>query len=220
MRWLILVIFILGYYAKAMELTVSNSEKGSSAFLIANGQIGPQDAAALAKILNVRAEQGKRTAILFTSEGGALEVIPAVGDAILKASDTLLKKHKTSNVFAVNEECSSACSVLTAYLTSKRDSKALEIIIAPDAIFGIHGPKGGDEKQNKQIAAYMSYGVSTAWLEKHDSHLRNTKMTDLKAEVLCRERSMVIPIDSCQPKGAGDLVQSLESRLGIIHYGP
>jgi len=220
MRWLILVLFILGYYAKAMEITVSDSERGKNGTVIVNGEIGPQDAAKLARTLNARAESGKRSLILLTSHGGALEVIPQVGDALLTASNTLLKKHRVSNILAINEECSSACTVLTAYLTQKRDEKALEIFVDPQAVFGIHGPKGGAERQNKQIAAYMVNGVSTTWLEKHDGHLRQTKMTDLKAEVLCAERTMVIPPGSCQPKGAPGLVESLETKLGIVRFGP
>lgn len=220
MRWLIGILLILGHYARAMELTFSPSERGGNGTLIVNGEIGPKDAAALAKILNPRAEAGKRTLILLTSHGGALEVIPEVGEALLKASNTLYKKHKVSNFLAINDECTSACTNLTAYLTKKRDPKALEMFIDPKATFGIHGPKGGEVKENKQIAAYVAHGVSIPWLTRNDANLRRPRITEFKAEVLCAERTMIIPPDSCQPKAAIDLVESLEARLNIVRFGP
>jgi hypothetical protein len=216
-RWILSLLILTGVSAaQALELSLDESQAGTGGILVANGELGLSDAGTIAKILNKRADEGKRTIVLFTSHGGALEVVRGIGDAILKASETLKSKHGSSNIFAVNIECSSACTLLTAYLTSKRNAAALEMVMDGEAIFGIHGPRGGKEKQDKQITAYLAFGAKAGWVGKNQANLRQTKMTELKAATLCRERTMIIPPDSCYDrKKSGDLVEDLKKRLGI-----
>jgi hypothetical protein len=222
MRSLLLsALLLLSLRGWSLEIDLDKSAEGSGAVLVANGVLGLKDARAFAKILDERAEKGERTIILLTSHGGILEVIRAIGDALIKASNTLHSKHQKSNIFAVNTECSSACTVLTGYLTSKRDSKALEIKVDEDSVFGIHGPKGGKEAEDKQITAYLSVGVKADWVQKNDAKLRQTKMTELKARTLCAEKINIIPYDSCwNHHRKGDLVEALKKNLGIVYDEP
>lgn len=221
MRGLVLIILLLmcapGW---SLEFDLLKSSEGNNAVLVANGVLGTRDARTLARILDERAEKGHRTIILLTSPGGILEVVSSLGDTILKASKSLYDKHGKSNIFAVNTECSSACTVLTAYLTSKRNVDALEIVVDGDSLFAIHGPRGGASAQNKQIAAYRAAGVSSEWLARHDRNLRRTVVTPLKARDLCAAGVGILPNESCWDTSVGDLVEDLKGRLGIVYDEP
>lgn len=217
-------------HAMQIDLTDESEDgevKVNFDYLIANGEMNQRDPGVIRQILSRRAKQGKRTVILFTSHGGYLEMTQDLAEAIIQPSNDLYKQHKLSNVFVVNEECSSACGALTALLTSKRNPQSLLFFVASKAKFGFHSPvdkvkgkvasiKNKADREaaiKKQIDFLEKAGVSGDWLTANTAYFRQEKLTELKAKRLCDERTMIIPPDSCLPESVEDLVTHIDSLM-------
>lgn len=209
-KFLFACFFLTTVKATAMDFTLSEDQGFD--YLIANEEfIYESDAPDLKKILEAQVKRGAPTAILLTSPGGALEIAEEMAKIILENSNRLLKETKHYNMIVINEECSSACAILMAAITSKRDPKALKIFVTSNAKFGFHAPQelvDGKVKPikdrrkrltliEKQRDALIKHKVPESWIEKHESAFVKDKMTNLKASTLCSEKSGIIPSDSC-----------------------
>ncbi|MGZ3723350.1 MAG: hypothetical protein ACXVA9_10490, partial [Bdellovibrionales bacterium] len=197
------------------------------AYLILNGVIDEGDGKRVAKFLDQQADNGTAVAILMTSQGGGLEETPKISAAIIAASDQLYKKNKKRhNIFAVNEECSSACTVLTAQLTSKRNANSLEILATNSSKWGFHSPVNFRNKKitpitdhklregliAKELSYYTKAGISAKWLNKNAEIFKSPAMTDFTAKQLCDEASLVIPPNACVPDQ--DITLLITTKLG------
>jgi hypothetical protein len=225
--FILLAAFALPAASHAVEIFQTPDDGSGFSYLIVNGVIEKNDHRRVERFLQGEVKEGRAVAILLTSPGGGLEETPALSKVILKASNDLYKKNKKFLIVAINEECSSACTVLTAQLTSKRNPKALEILATNSARFGFHSPVNYDGKKttpiadrklrerliSKEISYYTDAGISAKWLNKHVEMFRSSEFTDLKAEVLCKESSMIIPPDSCIAD-VNDITTVIAAKLG------
>jgi len=180
-------------------------------YLMLEDGIQPNDEARVKALLEKQFKRKRRTAILLTSPGGALEAVELVSKAIVDGSNRFFQKYRTSTFLIINQECSSACNILTARLTKDRDPKALEIYVAAEAKFGFHSPvqlsgakitpiKDTEERRarrEKMLDAYRAAGVSKSWLEKHDDFFLSIKLSEVRGAELCRQKAGIIPAGSC-----------------------
>ena len=198
----------------ALQIFETPDDGDGYSLLILNGIIEFNDSKRIDKFLQEQAREGTPVAMIMTSSGGGLEETPRIAEAMINASNLLAKKFKNKrNLFAVNIECSSACTALTARLTSGRDPKSLEMLITNSSKWGFHSPVNYVNKKvspiadvaerdrliAKQISYYTKAGVSTKWLTANAEMFKTAKMTDLEARKLCAEKSLVIPPTSCVP---------------------
>lgn len=200
--------------ARAMTAQLSEGEEDDDQnfnYLMLEDVIEPGDDAQVQALLEKQLNLKRRTAIVLTSPGGALEEVPALAQVIIDESNLYYQKYQASMFVIINQECSSACNILTATLTRDRDPKALEFYVARTAQFGFHSPvqvNGTEitqikdveerrEKRKKMLDAYRTAGVSQRWLKKNVEFFLSIKITDVLAASLCREKAGLIPADSC-----------------------
>jgi hypothetical protein len=218
---------LLSDLARAMQIYPSPADEGGFSYLIADGIIDMKDIGRFRAELNKNAARGIPTAILLTSPGGVLEATDPLSQVILNASHTLFTRYGLFNMIVINEECDSACTVLTSYLSNKRDPRSLQIFATPAAVFGLHSPvvgryNSGDiqdpeeraEKIAALISAYLVAGVNPTWLANNNILFQTARMTDRSARQLCDQDSRIIPADSCLSND-GDVLPFIAGRMRI-----
>lgn len=244
-RWISAVVTIgltaAAWSAAALEFYPSVEEEGY-AYLIANGTImrgalnssENTDAQILANHLRDNTRMNRPTALFLTIYGGVGEWTGAVADSIINASNELHSRSGLYNIVVVNEQCDSACGILLAHLTSRRNPLSLKIIAAANAKFGFHRPsdviinKRGqpevreiqdpitlEKKIRVQLDLLSAAGVDANWLAANESLFRTGskgKLNELTAQQLCDQKSKIIPNDSCVPANQ-DTVELASSQL-------
>lgn len=224
-RWTFL-IFTLIFAPITSAMEIYDSEDEGFNYIMADGEINTRDAKTLKLRLSKHTTDGLPSAIFFSSPGGILEMTPNIANVIISESNRLFQETGKYNIFVINSECSSACTVLTTILTNKRDPRALKIWVTPGSTFGFHSPV--EKKKNavaeiadvgereakirKQLSYYQNNGIDPVWLQNNELIFKNSEMTDFTAQQLCSDRSLVIPTDSCLPTDA-DVVPLVENIL-------
>lgn len=217
LRRLALVFCLLicaGRSASAMTAQLSDGEDDDDRnfnYLMLEDIIEPGDEERVTALLDQQFEQKRRTAMVLTSPGGALEEVEYLAQAIIDGADRYYEKYHASTFLIINQECSSACNILTATLTRDRDPKALEIFVAGKAKFGFHSPvqvndgqitqiKDPDERRarrKKMLDTYRAAGVSPQWMKKNNEFFLSIKLSEVMGLDLCRAKAGIIPSGSC-----------------------
>jgi hypothetical protein len=229
-------------FAHGLDLDLSTDEDGNEitdsqyTTLIMGGVIEPGDASRVDNILRRRFRQGGRTVFMLTSPGGVLEEVDPLARVIVSRANQFYMKYKRPLLFVVNQECDSACGVLTAALTKYRGTAAiqpLEILIQKDSSFFFHHPKemrGGRvvdyqdrieaiAAYNRLVTAYLNYGVSLKWINHQRDMFDRGQGFTLSAADLCLEESGVVPADSCTALDADELNEKIDevmTRNGFV----
>ncbi|NJL25246.1 MAG: hypothetical protein HC902_08740 [Calothrix sp. SM1_5_4] len=210
----------------ALEL-FSSREKGF-AYLVLNGIIEPADVTQVKAALDFNLKKRTPTAILLTSTGGQLAASEDLADILMHSAERFYRRYQRPTLLVINEECSSACAVVTALITKWRDPRSLILMVTPSSIFGLHAGASGrmvkgrfiEDKDPKarrraileQIQALRDADVNREWLAHNDSLFHRRGVTPLKAAQLCRQKTGIIPADSCLRDDA-DVIPLIQERL-------
>lgn len=163
--------------------------------------------------------------LVLTSKGGILEDVNLFVNYFSEILAPIhFKMHKRPLVIVLQDFCFSACNILTTGLTHFSDRQQLRVLTLMDTQFGFHAPltysvesgnqlvpfdpaHGYSEKEEENrisdmLSAYLNYGIDGRWLSAH-SDFFTFKGVDalqtLSAFHLCKDKSLIIPTDSCVP---------------------
>lgn len=207
---LLCAVFPSGAMTARLSFGEEDAERNFN-YLMLEDTIWPKDASQVRDLLARQFKRKRRTAIVLTSPGGALEGVEPLARVILDASKKFHDKYGRSIFLVINQECGSACNILTATLTKQRNPEALEIYVAEDAKFLFHGPvsitgkkiseirdaKERKAKREKMLEAYRQGGVDPKWLEENKAFFEKVEPEAMSASKLCREKTGIIPATSC-----------------------
>jgi hypothetical protein len=210
--WVKLTVFSLLLapgVSSAMKLSMVDD--GHVYYANLNGIIYPGTPNSIKAALT-RAVKKKPVAIFIQSTGGAYDAIRPMANLILELASLHMQTHNKPLMVNFQFICGSGCSILSSLLTKLGDDHSLQIRVANDTDFGFHGSvirqNGSTDKKatlsaknalEKQIyQTYLDAGVSPEFLSANAGMFKeHFKQKTFPAEEMCKQRTMVIPPDSC-----------------------
>ena len=196
------------------------------AFVIADGYLRAGEDREFARVMARYNDRGLPVAILLSSGGGTLGVTQEIAKVINQESDRLHRRFMKHNIFVINDQCFSSCTVLVAQITGGHDPQALDMIVTADSTWGFHRPVEWNGHQVREITNptaldnavntltfdYREAGVSLDWLHKNADMFIQPRKTMIKGGDLCKQSSHLFPDSSCVP-AQEDISALLTSKL-------
>jgi hypothetical protein len=210
----ILALALMSSRVHAAEVIDLGMDNPQISMISASGLIDENMTRGLERVFRANLQSNRRTAILFSSNGGRIESNSLAADVIINFADQFYAKNKTTTVLIVQQECSSACTMFLAFLHRFSNSQSLEIVLANETELYFHGPReqrdghfvsmarghSFEVYRSTVYAAYLNSGVNPKWLRANHELFDNPNAERMfLGRDICSSGSNIVDPKACQP---------------------